>query len=637
MNVLSTSTPGASAPKQTHTPRPPHTGAPRTHATGGHSGARHHGKPQGGKGHSRGRFQKNSAPSRPSDGRIYVDPIKDQTPEKLRVSVIGGAEEVGRNCTMIEYGGDIIVIDLGLQFPEEDMPGIDYIIPNMSYLKERKKDIKGVIITHGHMDHIGAIPHVMNDLGNPIIYTGNLSQGIITRRHENYKSAPKLKFYTVEDGSKVKIGKFEVEFVHINHNIPNSFILFIKTPVGNIIHTGDFKFDKTPINDMPVNFERLAELGSRGVFMAMVDSTNAAQPGEQISEYAVTSELDKIFEKTNGRIIVGTFASNLNRIQQIVTLAEKYGRKVILEGRSINDNVDISHKLKYFAVKPDTLITSEAYVKNPDRYPDEKLIIIGTGAQGERNAFLMKYASEEHRFLSAKPGDSVIFSSSVIPGNERTVMSLKDALSRKGCHVIHYQMMDVHAGGHARQEDLKLFMKILKPKYYVPIECNHHILRIHGELAMSEGYDEKNVFITENGRIMEFDQLGQGELTTKYMPADYVFVDGLGVGDSAHVVLRDRLIMAQEGMVVVITTIDHKTGKLIGNPDIISRGFIYIKENKGLIEETRQLVKKICNENDPAAPAFDDYIKNNVRDELGEFLWKKTKKRPMVLPVVIQV
>lgn len=601
-----------------------------------------HPKKDGGRGR-RGHFgqKRGGSPSRPQDNKTYLDPIKDRVVgPKLRIAVIGGAEEVGRNCTMLEYDGDIIVIDLGLQFPEEDMPGIDYIIPNMTYLKARQKDIKGVVITHAHMDHIGAIPHVMNDLGNPIIYTGKLSQGIISRRHENYKSAPKLKFFTVEDGTRVKIGKFEVEFIHINHNIPNAFIVYIKTPTVSVVHTGDFKFDKTPINDQPVDFARIEDLARRGVDVALVDSTNAASPGEQLSEYDVTTELDKIFETIKGRIIVGTFASNLNRIQQVITLAEKYGRKVILEGRSVNDNVDISYKLKYLSIKADTLLTSEEYVKNPDRWPDNKLVIVGTGAQGERNAFLMKYASEEHRFLSAKEGDSVIFSSSVIPGNERTVMSLKDALSRKGCRIIHYQMMDVHAGGHAKQGDLKLLMKLMKPTFYVPIECNHHILRIHGDLAIGEGYDPKKVFITENGRVMEFvlqNGVVNGVLTDKYVPADYVFVDGLGIGDTAHVVLRDRIIMAKEGMVVVITTIDHKTGRLIGNPDIISRGFIYIKENKPLIEESRQMVRKICMENDPKSPAFDDMIKNKVRDDLGEFLWKKTKKRPMILPVVIQV
>lgn len=619
------------APRPAGAPAQSHTATPRPASS---SPFRKGGRSGGSRRSRQGGF-KRSTP-RPKDTKVYLDPAAAVPEKKLRIAVVGGAEEVGRNCTFFEYDGDILVLDLGLQFPEEDMPGIDYIVPNMTYLKARKKDIKGVIITHGHYDHIGAIPHVMADLGNPIIYTGKLTKGLIEKRQEDYPSLPKIKFYDVEDGSKVRIGKFEIEFFHVNHNIPNSFACYIKTPVATAFHTGDFKFDKTPINDEPFDFTRLEEIGKRGIDVALVDSTNAASPGEQVSEYAVTTELEKLFTSINGRIIAGTFASNLNRVQQLVTLAEKFGRKVILEGRSLNNNVDIAHKLKYFSVKPDTLITSEEYTKNKDRYPDEKLIVIGTGAQGERNAFLMRYATSEHRFLSPKIGDSVIFSSSVIPGNERTIMSLKDTLSKKGCRIIHYQMMDVHAGGHAKQEDLKLFYRLIKPKYYVPIECNHHVLRIHGELAVGEGHNPQDVFITENGRVMDFGD-GKGVLTDKYVPSDYVFVDGLGVDNNTHIVLRDRLIMAQDGMVVIIATLDHKTGKLLGNPDIISRGFIYIKENKQVIEETRQMVKRICLENDPKSGPFDDYIKNKVRDSIGEYLWKKTKKRPMILPVVIQV
>jgi ribonuclease J len=543
---------------------------------------------------------------------------------------------------MIEYDGDIIVIDLGIQFPEENMPGIDYIVPNMEYLKKRKKDIKAVFITHAHLDHIGAIPHVMEDLGNPVIYTGELTKGMIQRRQEEFPNAPKLKFVTVKKDSKVKAGKFNVEFFHVNHNIVNCFGIFVKTPDGNIVHTGDFKFDDTPLNDEPTDYKRLREMGEQGVDVLLADSTNAAQPGRQISEYTVTTELDKIFDGTqnHGRLIIGTFASNLNRIQQCIELAEKYGRHVILEGRSINNNVEIANELGYLRFNHKNIITAEAYVKNRKNYPDHKVCVIATGAQGERFAFMMRYVNGEHRFLDAERGDTCIFSSSVIPGNERTVSSLKDALARKGCNVFHYQFMDVHAGGHARQEDLIELMGILKPTYYVPIEQSHYVLKVNADLAIDHGHDPDKAFLVDNGQIMAFKKNGKdiiGKLSDLYIPSDYVFVDGLGVGDTTEVVLRDRMILANDGMLVVIVTVDHRTGKLRGNPDLISRGFIYMKDNKNLVEETRTRVKRIANNTDPKTPAFDDHIKNNIREEIAELLFKKTKRRPMILPVVLKV
>jgi len=576
------------------------------------------------------------------DHRKMATPEKMKADNKLKISIIGGCEEVGRNCTMIEYDGDIIVIDLGLQFPEENMPGIDYIIPNMEYLKSRKKDIKGVIITHGHLDHTGAIPHVMEDIGNPTLYTGELTKGMIKKRQEDFPNKPTLKFVTIKKDTKVKLGKFNIEFFHVNHNIVNCFGVFVKTPDGNVIHTGDFKFDDTPLNDEPTDYKRFKEMAEQGVDVLLADSTNAAQPGRQISEYTVTTELDKVFDgaQNHGRLIIGTFASNLNRIQQCIELAEKYGRKVILEGRSINNNVEIANELGYLRYDHKNIITAEEYVKNRKKYPDNKVCVIATGAQGERFAFMMRYVTGEHRFLDAERGDTCIFSSSVIPGNERTVSGLKDALARKGCDVFHYQMLDVHAGGHAKQEDLIELINLLKPTYYVPIEQSHHVLKVNADLAIDHGFDAEKTFLVDNGQIMAFKKIGKeikGVLTDTYIPSDYVFVDGLGVGDVSEVVLRDRLILSNDGMVVVITTLNHRTGKLIGNPDIISRGFIYMKDNRQLVEETRNLVKKIANSTDVNTPAFEDYVKNNVRDEVGEYLFKKTKRRPMVLPVVIKV
>ncbi|MBD3359852.1 MAG: RNase J family beta-CASP ribonuclease [Candidatus Buchananbacteria bacterium] len=554
--------------------------------------------------------------------------------QKLKIMVLGGLEEVGRNMTLLEYGQDIIIIDMGLQFPEEDMPGIDYIIPNISYLKGKEKNIKGVVITHSHYDHIGAIPHIIPKIGNPIIYTAKLSVGIIQKRQEEYKNLPKLKFYTIDEKSKLNLGSFNVEFFRVNHNIPDSFGVVVHTPVGTIIHTGDFKIDHSPINDIPADLNKIARIGAQNVLALMADSTNAEEEGHQISETHVSRELERIFEDAKGRIIVGTFASLLNRVQQIITMAEKFNRKVMIEGRSMRTNVEISHKLGYLKIKPGTLIESENY--NPRKYPDDKIIIIGSGAQGEQNAFLVRFANDEHRYLQVKEGDTIIFSSSVVPGNERTIQNLKDTLYRKGAKVIHYKMMDVHAGGHAKKEDLKLIIRLLKPQYYIPIEANHYMLRINGEVAESIGIPKENIFIANNGQIMEFTKKG-GRLTNEFVPTDYVMVDGLGVGDISNIVLRDRRVMAADGMLVVIATIQGKTGKLMGNPDIISRGFVYMKENKKLIESTRMKVKKICEDTDTKSPAFDDFIKNKIRDEIGQYLYKQTKRRPMILPVVIKV
>jgi len=554
--------------------------------------------------------------------------------QKLRIMVLGGLEEVGRNMTLLEYGRDIIIIDMGLQFPEEDMPGIDYIIPNISYLKGKEKNIKGVIITHAHYDHIGGIPHIMPKIGNPIIYTAKLSKGIIEKRQEEYRNAPKLKFYTIDDRSRLKLGSFNVEFFRVNHNIPDSFGVVVHTPVGTIVHTGDFKIDHSPINDVPADLNRIARIGANGVLALMADSTSAAEEGHQISETHVGYEMEKIFEDAKGRLVVGTFASLLTRVQQIITIAEKFDRKVIIEGRSMKTNIEIAHKLGYLKIKPGTLVASENY--NARKYPNNKIVIIGSGAQGEQNAFLVRFANDEHKYHRVQAGDTIVFSSSVIPGNERTIQNLKDTFYRKGAKVIHYKMMDVHAGGHAKKEDIKLMIRLLQPKYYIPIEANHYMLRLNGEVAESVAIPKENIFIANNGQVMEFSK-NSGRLTKETAPSDYVMVDGLGVGDVSNIVLRDRRVMAEDGMLVVIATIQNKTGKLMGNPDIISRGFVYMKENKKLIESTRMKVKKICEDTDTKSPAFDDFIKNKIRDEIGQYLYQQTKRRPMILPVVIKV
>ncbi len=556
----------------------------------------------------------------------------------LRVIVLGGLEEVGRNMTLIEYNKEIIIIDMGLQFPEEDMPGIDYIIPNIDYLRDKKDWIKGVIITHGHYDHIGAIPHLIGELGNPPMFMGKMTAGLVRKRNEEFKKSTRLNIVEINENSRIRLGaNFRVEFLRVNHSIPDCFAIIVHTPVGTLIHTGDFKIDFSPVNDKPADLNRIALIGNQGVLLLMSDSTDATKSGYQISESSIGDEIGKIFEKIDGRIIIGTFASQLSRMQKIFDLAAHYGRRISLQGRSISTNVEIAHQIGYLKFNPRILIED----KELNRLPDNKIIIIGTGAQGESNAFMMRVVNGDHKTISLKQGDTIIFSSSVIPGNERTIQNLKDMIVRQGAKVIHYEMMDVHAGGHAKQEDLKLMMRLLKPRYFMPIEGNHYMLRAHAELAEQVGIPCENIFVADNGQVVEFKNNARsqttGRLTREKVRTDYVMVDGLGVGDVSNIVLRDRRVMAEDGMIVIIATIDSKTGEPIGNPDIISRGFVYMKENKKLIEQTRMKVKKIVKSHDHRTPADDDYIKNKIRNDMGQFLFKKTKRRPMVLPVVIKV
>lgn len=557
--------------------------------------------------------------------------------QKLRVIVLGGLEEVGRNMTLLEYGQEIIIIDMGLQFPEEDMYGIDYIIPNTDYLVGKEDWIKGVMITHGHYDHIGGIPHIMGKINNPPMFMGKLTAGLVRKRAKENKLCPNLNITEVDEQSKVQLGKnFRVEFLRVNHSIPDCFAIIVHTPVGTIIHTGDFKIDYSPVNDKPADLNRIAQIGSQGVTLLMADSTDATSPGYQVSESAIGQEMHNFFEDVRGRIIIGTFASQLSRIQKLFETAEKLGRKVYLQGRSMNDNVEIAHQIGYLKFNPKLLI-QDTELK---RLPDDQVMIIGTGAQGEDNAFLMKAVSGEHKTIKIKKGDTVVFSSSVIPGNERSIQNLRDMIVRQGAKVVHYKMLDVHAGGHAKQEDLKLMMRLLKPKFFMPIEANHFMLQAHAELAMQVGIPENNIFVADNGQVVEVAKRGpetMARLTPEKVNTDYIMVDGLGVGDVSNIVLRDRKAMAEDGMIVVITTIDSKTGDLIGSPDIISRGFIYMKESQALIQDTRTKIKKIVKDRPTPHIIDDDYIKNKVRNDVGQFLFTKTKRRPMVLPVVIKV
>jgi ribonuclease J len=582
--------------------------------------------------------QRTNEQAKPLYKKISEKVFTAKSGDKLRVIVLGGLEEIGRNMTLLEYGEEIIIIDLGLQFPEEDMPGIDYIIPNVSYLEGKESRIKGAIITHGHIDHIGAIPTLVPKLGNPPLFMGKLTAGLVKKLADKYHKTVHLSIQEINEDSKLQLGKhFGVEFLRVNHSIPDCFAIIVHTPIGTVLHTGDFKIDYTPVNDKPADLGRIALVGAKGVKLLLSESTEANNPGYQVSESYIGDEMDKIFDKIEGRILIGTFASQLSRVQKILELAEKHGRKVNLQGRSMNDNIEVAHQIGYLKFSPNLLIED----KDIKRYPDNKIVVLGTGAQGESGAFLSKVVNKEHRSIELKKGDTVIFSSSVIPGNERSIQTIKDQVIRQGAKIIHYKMMDVHAGGHAKQEDLKLMMRLLNPEFFMPIHGNRYMLSAHAEMAEQVGIPVNKIFVADNGQVVEMFKNAQGVvdgvLTNEKVPADYVYVDGFGVGDVSNIVLRDRRVMAEDGMIVIIATIDAKTGEPIGNPDIISRGFVYMKDNKDIIEKTRMRVKKIVKDHDSRNPIDDELVKNKIRNDISQFLFGLTKKRPMVLPVVIKV
>ncbi|MDP3901250.1 MAG: ribonuclease J [bacterium] len=553
--------------------------------------------------------------------------------QDVLLTPLGGLGEVGRNMMVLEYGDSCIVIDMGFRMPEEDMPGIDYIIPNISYLKENKKKVLAVLITHGHYDHIGAIPYHMGEIGNPPIYAGDLARAIILKRQEDFPNKPKLNFIQVKNKSTFTIGPFKIEAFRQNHNIPDNYGYLIGTPVGNIVHTSDFKFDEDPVNEPATDFPRLEEIGKQKVHLLLSDSTNAEQAGHSLSERIIMENLEEIFKEAKGRIITATFASLINRLQQIVTLSEKYGRKVILEGYSLKTNVEVSRQLGYMKIKKGTVISA----KDVHKYPDSKITVMATGAQGEERAVLMRIATKEHQHIQLQKGDTVIFSSSVIPGNERTVQFVKDHLYRQGAKVFHYKMMDIHASGHANQEDLKTLFALMKPKFFTPIHGQFSMLVRHGEIAQECGIPEKNIAVIENGQQMRLSKTGI-EIEKKTVPSSYIMVDGLGVGDVGEVVLRDRQNLAADGMFVIIAVVDRKTGRVKGSPDIISRGFIYLKESRDILRETRRHTVSVINKTAGSGGAVNwIYVRDNVKKKVADYLFAKTKRKPMVLPVIIEV
>ncbi len=554
-----------------------------------------------------------------------------QIEKNIRIIPLGGLGEVGRNMTVLEYEGQILIIDMGLNFPEEDSPGVDYIIPNISYLEGRKRDILGVLFTHGHYDHIGAVPYFLNKLGNPPLYGSALSMGIIEKRQDEFPNQPKLNKLVVEDGTKIEIGPFKIEFFHQNHNIPQNLGIFIETPVGNILHTSDFKFDLTPQNGPATNFKKLEGFGKKGVHLMFSDSTGAEIDGNSLSEKTISENMEEIFKKSKGRIITATFSSLINRVQDIIELSEKYNRKVIIEGFSMKNNIELSRNLGLMNIKKGTIINP----KKADDFPDDKITVICTGAQGEGGAALMRIANGKHRFFDLKKGDTVVFSSSVIPGNERAVQNLRDDILRQGADIYHSKMMDIHAKGHAQREEITKMIQIIRPNFLIPIHGQYSMFIEHKRLADATGIPQKTV-IMENGEV--------GILTPeKFYTVDEkinvksVMVDGSGIGDVGGVVLHDRKELASSGIFAVIVVIDKKTKKLKNSPDIISRGFVYLRESQDLLAETRKKTRDIIKEALQRKNSDTKDIKKEMEKKIEDFLYTKTKRRPIVLPVVIEI
>jgi len=555
--------------------------------------------------------------------------------DSLKIIPLGGLGEVGRNMMLLEWKGDVLIVDMGFRLPEEDMPGVDYIIPNIEYLKDKKDKILGVVFTHGHYDHVGAVPYLLPKIWkeNLVFFASPLTRGIILKRQEDFPDQPKLKIKEVYDRSKISLGPFSIEFVKMNHNIPDNFGIFIKTPIGNIFHTSDFKFDKNPINDTPTDFNRLKEISKRKILLLMSDSTDAEEEGHSLSESQISKNLEAIIKNAKGRVIAATFASLINRIQQIISISEKYGRKVAVEGYSMKTNVEIAKRLGYIRADPKTFILT----KQIENLPDQKITILCTGAQGEAEAVLMRIATKEHPIIRLKKGDSVIFSSSVIPGNERTVQIMKDEILRQGAEVFHYKMMDIHAGGHAKKEELKKMIKIMKPRFFMPVHGQYSMLIEHAKIAKSLGIKEERIIVAENGDVVNISKK-KVWIERKRVPSNYVMVDGLGIGDVGEVVLRDRKMLAKDGIFVVIAVVDRQTGKVKGSPDIISRGFVYLRESKDLLREVRKKVIGIVQAATGSGRVVNwVYVKNEIKEKIGQFLFSKTQRRPMVLPVVIEV
>ena len=549
--------------------------------------------------------------------------------EKLMVIPLGGLGEIGKNMTVIQYGSDIIVIDAGLAFPDDDMFGIDLVIPDMSYLIENRDKVRAVVITHGHEDHIGGLSYLLNEVNVPV-YATKLVCGLIEGKlKENHITNYTLN--EVHHGDEVQIGCMKVGFIHTNHSIPDARALYFRTPIGTIVHTGDFKMDLTPVDGRQMDIHKFAELGRRGVLLLMSDSTNAERPGYTESETTVGHAFRKAFRAAKGRIILATFASNISRIQQAINTAVQFKRKVTVLGRSMVNNVQIAIELGYLDVPEGVLIEPDEL----NRYPDDQILILTTGSQGEPMAGLSRMASNNHRSVSIMPGDTVIISATPIPGNETGVSRTIDNLMRLGANVIAGRDKKIHVSGHASQEELKLMLELIKPKYFIPVHGEYRMLKTHGDLAVMMGVAKDHVLIGDNGQIFEFSNRSGHK--TGHVNAGRVFIDGLGVGDVGNIVIRDRQQLAMEGVVIVVMTLAKGTSHPLAGPDIVSRGFVYVRDSEELLREAHDRVAAVLERCEAGNIREWAVIKSQVRDTLSRYLYEKTRRRPMILPIIMEV
>ncbi len=552
---------------------------------------------------------------------------KSSTP--LRVIPIGGLNEIGKNMTLLEYKNDIMIIDCGMSFPEDEMYGIDIVIPDFTYVVENKDKVKGMILTHGHEDHIGAIPYLLKQINVPI-YGTKLTIGLVENKLKEHGIKGDLR--SIEPGDKVNMGTFKVEAIRSTHSIADAICLCIETPVGKVFHTGDFKIDYTPIDGEPIDFARIAEIGSKGVKLMLCDSTNATKAGYSMSEQTVGTTIEKLFRNTDSRIIIASFSSNVHRVQKIIDCAVMVGRKVAISGRSMINVVNIAMELGYIKVPANVLVDINK-IKN---IPDKELVIITTGSQGEPMSALARMASNDHKAVNIKQGDMVILSSSPVPGNEKTVSNVVNKLFEKGAEVIYSDIADIHVSGHACEEELKLMHSLVKPQFFMPVHGEYRHLKQHAHIAEKLGKATEDIFILENGNVLSL-TADKAEILEEEIPSQAVFVDGLGVGDVGNIVLRDRKLLSESGLIIVVATIDRASGTICAGPDIISRGFVYVRENENLIEQARMIasatLESCCDENIKDWNA----LKAAVRDDLRSFIYKQTKRSPVILPIFMEV
>ncbi|MBI3973679.1 MAG: ribonuclease J [Chloroflexi bacterium] len=563
------------------------------------------------------------------------------TSQHVRCIPLGGLGEIGRNMMVVEYGDDIVIIDVGVMFPENEMLGVDLVIPDVTYLRDKLDHIRGIIITHGHEDHTGSLPYVLPQINFPPIWATRLTAGLISAKLKEHRLLDRVSIRTFASGDRIQLGRLAAEFFHVCHSIPDGVGIALETPVGTIVHSGDFKFDYTPVDQRQTDFAKLAELGSRGVLCLFSDSTHADRPGYTPSEAVVSDAFDSIFAAARGRVIVTTFASLISRVQQVIDAAVRYDRKVGVIGRSMVQNVTVAQDLGYLTAPPGVLVRPDE-IGILNKLPPRQVVLITTGSQGEPTSALTRMANRDHRQIEIVPGDTVIMSAAPIPGNEELVSRTIDNLFRLGANVLWGHGTNVHVSGHASQEELKLMLSLIKPRFLVPIHGEYRHLILHARLAQGLGVPSGNIFVIEDGDVLEVSP--DGAEVTEHVSAGYVFVDGLGVGDVGQVVLRDRQVLSQDGILIVMITVDRRTGMPIAGPEIVSRGFVYMRESEELIERARRQVQLALEQArtvslaEPQQVDVDwQYVKNKIRDVLSKFVYDTTRRRPMILPLVMEV